>query len=334
MGLQPKIQRTNKGFLLKSCQRCGSSFSEEGFAPTKSLFYPDGVIPVCNDCVDRLVETRTEGGDWKMVDKLCQLADIPFVPKQWVTIYDMNPVGAFYRYATIFQGAEYEGLGWGDYFDAFRTLREQQKIEEELPGLAEEKQKKLRERWGGNYDDQALAYLDDLYNGLLNTQNINGKLQKDQAEKICKISYEIDCRIRDGTDFDKLLASYDKLVKAADFTPKNVKNINDFDTCGELIKWLEKTGWINQYYDNVPRDIVDETIANIQAFNQRLYTNESGIGEEITRRLENLKTAQQLETGNYYSTGSEVEDIDAYENDGYEKLFKYDDEFKAEEDDE
>ena len=139
MGLQPKIQRTNKGFLLKSCQRCGSSFSEEGFAPTKSLFYPDGVIPVCNDCVDRLIETRTEGGDWKMVDKLCQLADIPFVPKQWQTIYDMNPVGAFYRYATIFQSAEYEGLGWGDYFDAFRTLREQQKIEEELPGLAEEK---------------------------------------------------------------------------------------------------------------------------------------------------------------------------------------------------
>jgi hypothetical protein len=39
-----------------------------------------------------------------------------------------------------------------------------------------------------------------------------------------------------------------------------------------------------------------------------------------------------LERGDYYSTGSEVEDIDAYENDGYEKLFKYDDEFKAEED--
>jgi hypothetical protein len=55
-------------------------------------------------------------------------------------------------------------------------LREQQKIEEELPGLAEEKQKKLREKWGGNYDDEALAYLDDLYLGLLNTQNINGKL--------------------------------------------------------------------------------------------------------------------------------------------------------------
>jgi hypothetical protein len=154
---------------------------------------------------------------------------------------------------------------------------------------------------------------------------VNGKLQKDEAEKICKISYEIDCRIKEGSDFDKLLASYDKLVKAADFTPKNVKNISDFDTCGELIKWLEKTGWVNGYYNNVPRDIVDETIANIQAFNQRLYTNESGIGEEITRRLEGLRQALKLEQGSYYSTGSEIEDLDQYEVDGYDKLIKDED---------
>jgi hypothetical protein len=93
------------------------------------------------------------------------------------------------------------------------------------------------------------------------------------------MSYEIDNRIREGTDFDKLLASYDKLVKAAEFTPKNVKNINDFDSVGELIKWLEKRGWKNKFFDGVTRDIVDETIKNFQNFNQRLYTNESGIGE-------------------------------------------------------
>jgi hypothetical protein len=97
---------------------------------------------------------------------------------------------------------------------------------------------------------------------MLTTQNVNGKLQSDQAEKICKISYEIDCRIRAGQDFDKLLASYDKLIKAAEFTPKNVKNINDFDSVGELVKWLEKRGWRNTFYDNVTRDIVDETIKN------------------------------------------------------------------------
>ena len=63
------------------------------------------------------------------------------------------------------------------------------------------------------------------------------------------------------------MTAYDKLVKTAEFTPKNAKNINDFDSIGELIAWMEKRGWKNPYYDDVPKDIVDETMQNIQAFN-------------------------------------------------------------------
>lgn len=324
MGLQPKIVK-KKSFVMKSCSRCGQTFGEEGFAPTKSLFFPDGHIPMCNDCVDK--ELALYDWDWQYVDKLCQMADIPFVPKEWERLKDMNSVGVFFRYAQIFLATEYEEIGWSDYYNAFKELKEQDKLEEELPEIAERRRRELQEKWGKNYDDEALHYLDDLYRGMLATQNVNGKLQKDQAEKICKISYEIDARIREGVDFDKLLASYDKLVKAADFTPKNVKNINDFDTCGELIKWMEKKGWVNKYYDNVPRDVVDETIANIQAFNQRLYTNETGIGDEITRRLASLKQAEKLEQGSYYKTGSEVEDLDQYEIDGYDKLIHDSDDF-------
>jgi len=77
------------------------------------------------------------------------------------------------------------------------------------------------------------------------------------------ISLELESRIRAGVDFDKLLSSYDKLVKVAEFTPKNVKNANDFDSVGELIKWLEKRGWKNKFYDGVTRDVIDETIKNI-----------------------------------------------------------------------
>ena len=319
MGLAPNIQRKKK-FMLKDCVHCAGSFGTEGFAPTKSIFYPDGVIPICNDCIDKMIDA--EGGNWSFIDKLCQMSDIPFIPKEWESIAEMNAVGAFYVYSQVFLNSEYDGIGWGDYFDAFRSLRDAGKIEDELPGLSEDKRTRLKKLWGANYDDAALDYLDTLYQGLLSTQNINGKLQMDQAQKICKMSYEIDRRIEEGTDFDKLLASYDKLVKAAEFTPKNVKNINDFDTFGEAAKWMEKNGWRNRFYDNVTRDVVDETIKNFQSFVQRLYTNESNIGDEVTRRMEALKRTSELENAdNYYGTG-DSHDLDAFEREGYEITFE------------
>ena len=318
MGLHPNIQRKSK-FFLKECCRCGSSFSEEGFAPTKSLFYPDGVITICNDCIDKMIDEH--GGDWTFVDKLCQMADIPFIPKEWAAIWEMNTNAAFYRYAQIFFNSEYDGIDWHDYFELYRTLRDSRNLEGELPGLSEEKRSRLKKKWGGNYDDAGLEYLDNLYQGLLSTQNINGKLQMDQAEKICKISYEIDRRIEEGADFDKLLASYDKLVKTAEFTPKNVKNINDFDTFGEAAKWMEKNGWRNRFYDNVTRDVVDETMKNFQGFVQRLYTNESSIGDEVTRRLDALKATAALEKDNYYGTNQDY-DLDSFEREGYEVVFE------------
>lgn len=141
------------------------------------------------------------------------------------------------------------------------------------------------------------------------------------------ISLELESRIRAGADFDKLLSSYDKLVKVAEFTPKNVKNANDFDSVGELIKWLEKRGWKNKFYDGVTRDVIDETIKNIQNYNQRLYINESGIGEEISRRIEQLKIADEAET-DYYGLGS-YDSLDDYDNEGYEQLMKEDNEFRG-----
>ena len=322
MGLQPNIAR-KRSFALKQCAKCNASQTPDAFAPTKSIFYPDASLPICNSCIEDFLDQNDY--DWKVVDKLCQWADIPFVPREWERLFEMNGSRAFSVYAEVFAQSEYEGLGWDEYYQAFKELKASGEIDDELPGIADQKRKKLQERWGANYDDEALRYLENLYSGLMTTQNVNGALQVDQAIKICKMSYEIDNRIREGSDFDKLLASYDKLVKAAEFTPKNVKNINDFDSVGELIKWLEKKGWHNKFFDGVTRDIVDETIKNIQNFNQRLYTNESGIGEQISERINSLKQAKAIEEESYYGTNKEY-DLDTYDDQGYSMLVK-DEEF-------
>lgn len=307
MALTPKIQKTNGSF--KECARCKMLQSAENFIKSKSFLF-DETIPICNSCLNKFLEIQNYS--WEALDKLCQLTDIPFIPREWERIKELNQSeNAFSVYTSIFQTEEYENIGWDYYDKQFRQLRKAGVIEDELPELREEKFSKLRERWGANYDDEELLYLEDLYLGLTTTQNINGALQIDQARKICKLSLEIDSRIRNGDkDIDKFMSSYDKLVKSAEFTPKNTKNAIDFDSMAEVMFWLEKRGFVNKYYDGATRDVIDETLKNIQSYNQRLYTNESGIGEEITRRLETIKNIQ--ETENYYDTNKEY-NLEEYE---------------------
>lgn len=323
MGLQPKIQLEEPRFKTQVCARCGRVLDPYQFARTRSFFFPSGRVNVCNTCIKEYL--KENNFEWTYVDKLCQFMDVPFVPAEFERLHEMNGDDVFPVYTEVFLSSEYEGLGWKEYFDEFKRLKEQGYLKDELPIIKEENRKKLQEKWGSNYDDEELNYLENLLQGLLTTQNISGALQHDQALKICKISLDLDSRIREGGDIDKLISSYDKLVKTAEFTPKNVKNASDFESTGELIKWLEKRGFKNNFYDNVTRDIVDETIKNIQSYNQRLYTNETGIGDEINRRIESLKSVQEMES--YYDTNKEY-DLDEFENVGYEELMKNDD-FKA-----
>ena len=315
MPLEPKIPK--KQFKIKTCAKCKTPSDENEFARTHSIFYPDGRLPICNSCVDGYL--REHSYDWNSIDKLCQWADIPFIVKEWIRIRELNKEDkdVWPVYANVFADSCYEGLGWADYNKQYIELREAGMIEDEIPRVYEAKMAALRKTWGTNYEDEDLVYLEDLYKGLLQSQNVNGALQIDQARKLCKISLEIESRIRAGDkDVDKFMSTYDKLVKAAEFTPKNAKNAVDFDSFAEVGHWLEKRGRQNKFYDDVTRDVIDETLKNIENYNQKLYINEGGIGEEITQRLNALKAANQVEENSF---GLQQEyDLDKYDNDGFE----------------
>jgi hypothetical protein len=68
MGLQPNIAR-RRSFALKQCNKCGGSFTPESFAPTKSAFYADGALPICNSCIEDYLEEVDF--DWERINKLC-----------------------------------------------------------------------------------------------------------------------------------------------------------------------------------------------------------------------------------------------------------------------
>lgn len=319
MVLTPDIQLKNKSTV--KCEKCKRLMPAENFLPIDSPFVVSGRVAVCNDCLNEYLFDNSF--NWEVVDRVCRLVDIPFVPKEFERLHFANGDKVFPIYAALFKEKGYENLNWRLYYDKFKELEASDMIEEEIPLLEDANVKKLAKLFGPNYDKEELLALDSLLKGLLKAQNVNGSLQMDQAIKLCKISLQIDSKIREGIEFDKLLKSYDTLVKIAGFTTKNAKNANDFESIGELCLWLEKRGWKNKFFDGVTKDVVDETINNIQNFNRRLYTNETGIGDEIEKRVSILKSANDLEQSNFYSEDEDEEiDFDNFDNDGFLKLME------------
>lgn len=316
MPVLPKIPKQPLG-APKRCQKCNRSLPLSQFSITHSKFYPDGYLPICNECIAEMIDAG--GNNWEIIDKICQWADIPFVVREWNRVSEITlPAEAWATYAKIFATQDYENLGWGDYYRQYKKLKEAGLIEEEVPEVREKRYADLRRKWGENYDEEELNHLEDLYRGLLNTQNINGALQIDQAQKLCKLSLEIDNRIRAGDkEVDKFMSSYDKIIKSAEFTPKNAKNATDFDSFAEVAYWLEKHGKINKFYDDVTRDVIDESLKNIENYNQRLYINEGGIGEEITQRLRALTSANNFEQNSGLYDIQPNFNPDEYDNEAY-----------------
>ena len=152
--------------------------------------------------------------------------------------------------------------------------------------------------------------MEKLYQGIINTYSVFGENQIDQVKKICKISLIIDKKIRAGEDFDKYIKSYDQLQKMANLVPKNIKDATDFSSTGEIFAYLEKDHeWLNKFYDNVNRDIVDKTMKDIQNWTRNLYVNESSIPEDIENRISALKIADDMET-----------EMNAIEDDGLDEF--------------
>lgn len=298
----------------KICTKCKDEKTTAHFIAVNSLLH-SGSLPICRECLAKMISSAPEKERWNVIDKICQWADVPFLPGEWEKLYQANGKDTLGVYIAIFRTEQYKTLDWMTYNNVYLQLLEEGRVEDAIPELREKRLQDWRRKWGMEYDEEQLEYLENLHLGLINSQNVVGALNEDQALKLCKISLIIEEKIRGGVDFTKDLKAYDELAKLSNLTPKNVKDANEFDSFGEVYAYLEKTGWQNKYYDGAVRDEVDNTEKNIKNWIRYLYINETGIAEEIEQRINNLKVAAELEGEEFDEIGfrdylsSETQDI-------------------------
>lgn len=280
----------------KKCQRCGEDKSYAHYIAVNNSIMHGGSLPICRECLTKQLDEAAHAGNlWNVANKICQWADVPFIPEEFDKMFEGQRGEAIGPYIAVFRNKPYDTLNWQQYNDVYNQIKEENRITDALPEIREREIKEMEDKWGKSYEVEELEYLEQLHQGLINSQNIAGALNEDQALKLCKISLIIENKIRAGEDFSKDLKGYEALAKLANLTPKNVKNAEEFSSFGEAGAYLEKKGWKPDYYDGAARDEVDCVQKNIQLWNQMLYVNETGVAEEIEQRIQNLKIAAELQ---------------------------------------
>ena len=176
---------------VKNCYKCKEDKTTAHYIAVNSPMF-SGSLPVCRECLAKMIAAAPPEERWNTVDKICQWADVPFIPEEWEKLYAANGNNTLGVYIAIFREQQYKHLDWYMYNEAYLQLQKEQRVEDAIPSLKEKQQADLRRKWGSNYDEEELMYLENLHKGILDSQNVVGALNEDQALKLCKISLIIE----------------------------------------------------------------------------------------------------------------------------------------------
>ena len=169
--------------------------------------------------------------------------------------------------------------------------------------LTDEDKVYLRLKWGKTYRPEEWVRLEQLYEEMMASYDIQTAGHIDTLKLICKTSLKAN-QLLDLGDIDgaqKMIKMYDGLMKSGKFTAaQNKAEQGEFvDSVGELIEMCEKQGYIERYYIESPNDKVDFTIQDMQRYTRTLIEEETNLSTMIEAALrQNAKEDDDSQNNN------------------------------------
>ena len=165
--------------------------------------------------------------------------------------------------------------------------------------LTDEDRTYLRLKWGKTYKPEEWVRLEQLYNEMMESYDIQSAGHIDTLKLVCKTSLKANqlIDIGDVEGFQKMSKVYDNLMKSGKFTAaQNKAESGEFvDSISELVALCEQEGFIPRYYTEGPMDKVDETLADLKGYTRTLVTEEMNLGTLIEDALKNMVALEQKE---------------------------------------
>lgn len=157
----------------------------------------------------------------------------------------------------------------------------------------------LKVKWGDSYSPTEWVKMEQLYNDMMNSYDIQGASTKDSLIMICKASLRANQLIdmMDIEGFQKASKVYEALLKSARLTNAQIKGESDnaVDSFSELFAICETQGFVPRYYTSKPQDKVDETLRDIKNYTHTLVMEESNLEQLIINSFQQIESDRKKE---------------------------------------
>ena len=178
--------------------------------------------------------------------------------------------------------------------------------------LTEEDRTYLRLKWGKTYKPEEWIKLEQLYEEMMASYDIQGAGHIDTLKLVCKTSLKANqlIDIGDIEGFQKMSKVYDSLMKSGKFTAQqNKAETGEYvDSISELVELCEKEGFIPRFYIAQPNDQVDATLQDLKYYTHTLVTEEMNLGNLIENAIKEMAKEEAKEED------EDIEDELSYDN--------------------
>lgn len=211
-----------------------------------------------------------------------------------------------------------------EYSSPFFPQEDEDEDEEEI-NLSKEERRALKVKWGKGYKDAEWVQLEQMYQDMISSYDIQTAGERNSLILLCKASLKANqlIDIGDVEGAQKMTRMYDGLMKSGKLTAaQNKIDGNDVvDSVGELVALCEADGFIPRYYIEKPNDKIDRVIQDMNKYTYDLVTGETGLSlliENAIRGIEDekkkIEDARILNKGTNKTSEQQEED----------ELFNYD----------
>lgn len=165
--------------------------------------------------------------------------------------------------------------------------------------LTHEDKVMLAMKWGRLYTPNDWIALEKDYYEMEKSFDIQDADTINALILLCKTNLKANQAIDAGDidGFQKLAGVQEKLRKSAKFTAaQNKEEKNNFvDSVGELVAMCEREGdFIPRFVTDVPQDIVDVTLKDMNNYVNKLVTQDLGFGQQIEDALKKIQLQKEM----------------------------------------